>query len=40
MEVNAGTELRPFSSRFNSEQAYMEALIASVWRFRLFLTAG
>ncbi|MDU7471745.1 MAG: hypothetical protein E7L01_00085 [Paenibacillus macerans] len=28
MEVNLGTELQPFSSRFNSEQDCMEALIA------------
>ncbi|MCM3699334.1 transposase [Paenibacillus macerans] len=32
MEVNAGTELQPFSSRYNSEQACMEALIAMKWR--------
>ncbi|GBK60946.1 MULTISPECIES: transposase [Paenibacillus] len=31
MEVNAGTELQPFSSRFNSEQDCMEALIAMKW---------
>ncbi|WP_415841634.1 transposase, partial [Paenibacillus macerans] len=31
MEINAGTELQPFSSRFNSEQACMEALIAMKW---------
>ncbi|MCM3699750.1 transposase [Paenibacillus macerans] len=31
MEVNAGTELQPFSSRYNSEQACMEALIAMKW---------
>ncbi|WP_246061641.1 transposase [Paenibacillus oralis] len=27
MEVNAGTDLQPFSSRYNSEQDCMEALI-------------
>ncbi|RRJ65037.1 hypothetical protein EHV15_20530 [Paenibacillus oralis] len=32
MEVNAGTDLQPFSSRYNSEQACMEALIAMKWR--------
>ncbi|RRJ65254.1 IS1595 family transposase [Paenibacillus oralis] len=32
MEVNKGTELQPFSSRYNSEQACMEALIAMKWR--------
>ncbi|MCM3700451.1 transposase [Paenibacillus macerans] len=31
MEVNAGTELQSFSSRYNSEQACMEALIAMKW---------
>ncbi|MGZ7442297.1 hypothetical protein [Paenibacillus sp. TH7-28] len=31
MEVNAGTELQPFTSRYNSEQACMEALIAMKW---------
>ncbi|MCM3698744.1 transposase [Paenibacillus macerans] len=31
IEVNAGTELQPFSSRYNSEQACMEALIAMKW---------
>ncbi|WP_334073260.1 MULTISPECIES: IS1595 family transposase [Paenibacillus] len=31
MEVNAGRELQPFSSRYNSEQACMEALIAMKW---------
>lgn len=31
MEVNAGTELQPISSRYNSEQACMEALIAMKW---------
>ncbi|WP_270618828.1 transposase [Paenibacillus macerans] len=31
MEANAGTELQPFSSRFNSEQDCMEALIAMKW---------
>ncbi|RRJ65767.1 IS1595 family transposase [Paenibacillus oralis] len=32
MEVNTGTELQPFSSRYNSEQTCMEALIAMKWR--------
>ncbi|MCM3700667.1 hypothetical protein [Paenibacillus macerans] len=32
MEVNTGTELQPFSSRYNSEQACMEALIAMKWQ--------
>ncbi|MGZ7442908.1 transposase [Paenibacillus sp. TH7-28] len=31
MEINAGTELQPFTSRYNSEQACMEALIAMKW---------
>ena len=31
MEVNAGADLQSFSSRFNSEQACMEALIAMKW---------
>ncbi|WP_268568687.1 transposase, partial [Paenibacillus macerans] len=31
MEANAGTEFQPFSSRFNSEQDCMEALIAMKW---------
>ncbi|WP_415841701.1 transposase, partial [Paenibacillus macerans] len=31
MEINAGTELQSFSSRFNSEQDCMEALIAMKW---------
>ncbi|RRJ65647.1 IS1595 family transposase [Paenibacillus oralis] len=31
MEGNAGTELQSFSSRYNSEQACMEALIAMKW---------
>lgn len=31
MEVNAETELQPYSSRHNSEQACMEALIAMKW---------
>ncbi|OMG50821.1 hypothetical protein BK140_02675 [Paenibacillus macerans] len=31
MEVNTGTELQPFSSRFNSEQDCMEALIAMIF---------
>ncbi|MCM3702938.1 transposase [Paenibacillus macerans] len=31
MEDNAGTELQPFTSRYNSEQACMEALIAMKW---------
>ncbi|MGG6312671.1 transposase [Paenibacillus macerans] len=31
MEVNAGTDLQPFSSRYHSEQACMEALIAMKW---------
>ncbi|MGZ7445916.1 transposase [Paenibacillus sp. TH7-28] len=31
MDANAGTELQPFSSRYNSEQACMEALIAMKW---------
>ncbi|RRJ63343.1 hypothetical protein EHV15_10750 [Paenibacillus oralis] len=31
MEVNTGTELQSFSSRYNSEQACMEALIAMKW---------
>ncbi|MGZ7444362.1 transposase [Paenibacillus sp. TH7-28] len=31
MDVNAGTELQPFSSRYNSEQVCMEALIAMKW---------
>ncbi|MGZ7444098.1 transposase, partial [Paenibacillus sp. TH7-28] len=31
MEVNTGTELQPFTSRFNSEQSCMEALIAMKW---------
>ncbi|MCM3698971.1 transposase [Paenibacillus macerans] len=31
MEVNTGTELQPFTNRFNSEQACMEALIAMKW---------
>ncbi|MED4957357.1 transposase, partial [Paenibacillus macerans] len=31
MEVNTGTELQSFSSRFNSEQDCMEALIAMKW---------
>ncbi|MCM3699518.1 transposase [Paenibacillus macerans] len=32
MEVNAGTELQPFNSRYNSEQACMEAQIVMKWR--------
>ncbi|MGZ7444149.1 hypothetical protein [Paenibacillus sp. TH7-28] len=35
MEINAGTELQPFSSRYNSEQACMEALIAMKGHFFL-----
>ncbi|MGG6314583.1 transposase, partial [Paenibacillus macerans] len=31
MEANAGTELQPFNSRYHSEQACMEALIAMKW---------
>ncbi|MGG6310298.1 transposase [Paenibacillus macerans] len=31
MEVNAGTDLQPFSSRYHSEQACLEALIAMKW---------
>ncbi|MCM3703011.1 transposase [Paenibacillus macerans] len=31
MEVNAGTELQSFSSRYDSEQACMEAVIAMKW---------
>ncbi|MDU7477617.1 MAG: transposase, partial [Paenibacillus macerans] len=31
MEINTGTELQPFSSRYQSEQACMEALIAMKW---------
>ncbi|MGZ7444376.1 transposase [Paenibacillus sp. TH7-28] len=31
MEVNARTDLQPFNSRYNSEQACMEALIAMKW---------
>ncbi|MCM3700372.1 transposase [Paenibacillus macerans] len=31
MEVNSGTELQPFTSRYNNEQACMEALIAMKW---------
>ncbi|RRJ66187.1 hypothetical protein EHV15_27175 [Paenibacillus oralis] len=31
MEVNTGTELQPFSSRYHSEQACMEAVIAMKW---------
>ncbi|RRJ64537.1 hypothetical protein EHV15_17590 [Paenibacillus oralis] len=31
MEGNTGTELQPFSSRYNSEQDCMEALIAMKW---------
>ncbi|GIP08938.1 MAG: hypothetical protein E7L01_07935 [Paenibacillus macerans] len=34
MEINAGTELQPFSSRFNSEQDCMKALIAMKTRTR------
>ncbi|MCM3702126.1 transposase [Paenibacillus macerans] len=32
MEINAGTDLQPFSSRYHSEEACMEALIAMKWR--------
>ncbi|RRJ61727.1 hypothetical protein EHV15_01105 [Paenibacillus oralis] len=32
MEGNAGTELQSFSSRYNSEQACMEAVIAMKWQ--------
>ncbi|MGG6312615.1 transposase [Paenibacillus macerans] len=31
MEVNGGTDLQPFSTRYHSEQACMEALIAMKW---------
>ncbi|RRJ64902.1 hypothetical protein EHV15_19750 [Paenibacillus oralis] len=31
MEVSTGTELQPFTSRYNSEQTCMEALIAMKW---------
>jgi hypothetical protein len=32
MEAHAGTGLQPFNSRYHSEQACMEALIATKWR--------
>ncbi|MCM3697968.1 hypothetical protein [Paenibacillus macerans] len=35
MEANAGTELQSFTSRYNSEQDCMEALIAMKWHFFL-----
>ncbi|WP_227872652.1 transposase [Paenibacillus macerans] len=31
IEVNTGTKLQPFSSRYQSEQDCMEALIAMKW---------
>ncbi|MBS5909142.1 hypothetical protein P9747_16995 [Paenibacillus macerans] len=44
MEINAGTELQPFNSRFNSKQDCKEALIAMKWQTassaRVALTPG